>query len=72
MDAAKAKAAARLSQFPAAGDAAAAAAEWGCPKCRVTYPAAGIPSTYTCFCGKGARSGGGGRIAEVGGWEGGG
>ncbi|GFR41388.1 hypothetical protein Agub_g2071 [Astrephomene gubernaculifera] len=52
LDAAGAKAAARLSQFPAAAEEARAAAEWGCPKCRCTYPAADIPRQYKCFCGK--------------------
>ncbi|KXZ56411.1 hypothetical protein GPECTOR_1g366 [Gonium pectorale] len=52
LDAAAAKAAARLSQFPAAADEARATAEWGCPKCRSTYPAADIPRQYKCFCEK--------------------
>ncbi|KIY94746.1 nuclear transcription factor, X-box binding-like 1 [Monoraphidium neglectum] len=26
--------------------------EFGCPKCRFSYPAAQAPRSYTCFCGK--------------------
>lgn len=53
LDAAAAKAAARLSQFPAAAQEARATAEWGCPKCRTSYPATAVPREYRCFCGKG-------------------
>jgi NF-X1-type zinc finger protein NFXL1 len=35
-----------------AGGGAAAAPEYGCPKCRFAYPAAEAPRAYTCFCGK--------------------
>jgi NF-X1-type zinc finger protein NFXL1 len=28
------------------------ALEFGCPKCRATYPSADAPRRYTCFCGK--------------------
>ena len=26
--------------------------KWTCPKCRVAYNRADVPSVYTCFCGK--------------------
>lgn len=33
-------------------DGGCMAAEWGCPKCRFSYSAKQLPSSYTCFCGK--------------------
>ncbi|GLI68797.1 hypothetical protein VaNZ11_013294, partial [Volvox africanus] len=53
VDSARARVAARSLQDPAAAaDAARTAIEWGCPKCRSTYPATDIPRHYKCFCGK--------------------
>ncbi|GLC51639.1 hypothetical protein PLESTB_000524100 [Pleodorina starrii] len=53
VDTARAKAAARSLQEPASAEALrAAVVEWGCPKCRSTYPTADIPRQYKCFCGK--------------------
>ncbi|EFJ44757.1 hypothetical protein VOLCADRAFT_82592 [Volvox carteri f. nagariensis] len=49
VDAARAKAAARSLQDPTA---TVHAFDWGCPKCRSTYPAADVPRQYKCFCGK--------------------